>query len=258
MNTHVKYNLKDFAKVVGPIIFISLFFTVLTFFVEQPFNEQFSPNNFLWWWISTVSTVGYGDIVPVTDLGKFFGSVVVFTSILFIAVGVSQINQLFTLFAKARESGLRKLHFKDHVVIINESFMLHSLTKLVSEIFPEKKIVIFNNTRESYRNPSKNVFFYHGNPSSREDLTNINIAESFLCLILSREDMSQPDIFNIVVASEIERINSKIVTIVDLIHTSSADEVRKYKPDVVISQKQLADSVAEHSHKLKEILKSLV
>lgn len=42
----------------------------------------------LWWALATLTTVGYGDIVPVTDLGKVIGSVVMIVGFIFYAVPV--------------------------------------------------------------------------------------------------------------------------------------------------------------------------
>ncbi len=46
--------------------------SIAIFYIESP-NEGTQINSFLdavWWTVSTVTTVGYGDIVPVTDAGK--------------------------------------------------------------------------------------------------------------------------------------------------------------------------------------------
>jgi voltage-gated potassium channel len=42
----------------------------------------------LWWCVSTVTTVGYGDIVPVTDLGRF-------VAMFYMFFGISMISLLF-------------------------------------------------------------------------------------------------------------------------------------------------------------------
>ncbi|MEO0480215.1 MAG: ion transporter [Planctomycetota bacterium] len=40
----------------------------------------------LWWAVITITTVGYGDVVPVTPIGKFFGSMVALLSVVLVAV----------------------------------------------------------------------------------------------------------------------------------------------------------------------------
>jgi voltage-gated potassium channel len=59
------------------ILFILVIISFIMFFVEheaQP--EQFSsiPAT-MWWGIATLTTVGYGDLVPMTPLGKFLGGI---------------------------------------------------------------------------------------------------------------------------------------------------------------------------------------
>lgn len=49
-----------------------------------------------WWAVVTMSTVGYGDIVPKTGAGKVLGSVVVFLSMIFLALPMTIIVSKFS------------------------------------------------------------------------------------------------------------------------------------------------------------------
>jgi len=50
----------------------------LMFFVENPAQPQIftSIPAAMWWAVATLTTVGYGDIYPITPLGKFLGAIV--------------------------------------------------------------------------------------------------------------------------------------------------------------------------------------
>lgn len=48
----------------------------------------------MYWCLTTQATVGYGDIYPVTPLGKFFGAMVVLLGVMSIALPVSVIGNV--------------------------------------------------------------------------------------------------------------------------------------------------------------------
>jgi hypothetical protein len=56
---------------------------------NHPYSEIKSLEDALWWCISTVTTVGYGDIVPVTNLGRA-------VAILYMGFGISIIALLLS------------------------------------------------------------------------------------------------------------------------------------------------------------------
>jgi voltage-gated potassium channel len=49
-----------------------------------------------WWAIATLTTVGYGDVTPITPLGRLFGSVVMITGLCILALPVAIIASGFT------------------------------------------------------------------------------------------------------------------------------------------------------------------
>ncbi len=43
----------------------------------------------VWWTVATITTVGYGDIVPLSDLGRIIGVFYMFFGVTFIALSIS-------------------------------------------------------------------------------------------------------------------------------------------------------------------------
>ena len=68
--------------------FVMLFSAIIMYTVENPVQPEQFPNviSSLWWAICTLTTVGYGDIYPVTDVGRFFASIISLVGIGIIAI----------------------------------------------------------------------------------------------------------------------------------------------------------------------------
>jgi len=60
------------------VVLLMIVAAVLEFYVESPVQPENFDSAFsgLWWAVSTITTVGYGDMVPVTVLGKVLGAII--------------------------------------------------------------------------------------------------------------------------------------------------------------------------------------
>lgn len=68
--------------------FVMLFSAIVMYTVENPVQPEQFPNviTSLWWAICTLTTVGYGDVYPVTSVGRFFASLISLIGIGIIAI----------------------------------------------------------------------------------------------------------------------------------------------------------------------------
>ena len=69
-------------------LFVMLFSAIVMYTVENPVQPEQFPNVIasLWWAICTLTTVGYGDVYPVTAVGRLFASVISLVGIGIIAI----------------------------------------------------------------------------------------------------------------------------------------------------------------------------
>ncbi|HEX3647534.1 MAG TPA: potassium channel family protein [Pseudonocardiaceae bacterium] len=56
----------------------------------------------MWWALQTVTTVGYGDVVPTTAFGRVIGAVVMVSSVAFVSVLTAAITSVFVQRARRR------------------------------------------------------------------------------------------------------------------------------------------------------------
>ncbi len=78
-------------ELVGSLFFVVLLMLVtslLMYSVEHDAQPEAFSNAFsgLWWAVATVTTVGYGDIYPITPLGRLLGALIAFSGIAAVAV----------------------------------------------------------------------------------------------------------------------------------------------------------------------------
>ena len=106
-------------------VFVMLFSAIIMYTVENPVQPEQFPNviSSLWWAICTLTTVGYGDVYPITHIGRFLASVISLVGIGIIAIPTGIIaagfNQVISKERKdeTKESTINKMNEEQLLVL---------------------------------------------------------------------------------------------------------------------------------------------
>jgi voltage-gated potassium channel len=85
-------------RVAGVALGVVFVASLVAYFAEHPTNPEFgNVGDAFWWGIVTLTTVGYGDIVPKTSTGRWAGVVIMFTGIGVLGVLAGSLASFFRL-----------------------------------------------------------------------------------------------------------------------------------------------------------------
>ncbi len=89
------------------VFIILIFASTLMYFLESEAHPQAfgSIPDAMWWGVITLTTVGYGDIYPITPLGKFLGSILAFLGIGLFALPAGIISSGFSEEIQRKKQG---------------------------------------------------------------------------------------------------------------------------------------------------------
>ncbi|RBP88248.1 voltage-gated potassium channel [Cytobacillus firmus] len=178
----------------------------------------------LWWTMTTLVTVGYGDYFPVSDFGRIFTMLLLYTfGIGAMGIIIGKVFESFSMYRKWKEEGKLTYSGKGHYILIGAS--KEKLENVVEEILHSKQkcdVVIVDH---SERTPMEHerIHFVSGNPAEEDVLMKANILEAKSVAIFSddRNDHAEySDGKTLLIASRVEHISKKneksIYTIVEI------------------------------------------
>lgn len=182
-------------------------------FMKHVEPEAF-PSTFdgLWWTMTTLATVGYGDIYPTTIIGKIFAMLLYVVGIGIMTLLIGKVIDFLIMRKRLREEG--KLQIKDskHIILVGWSKKAQITLQEILEASEEMIIVIIDETLEKTPILHERVKFVKGDPASEHCLLQANVLECSKVFIFSPESAAssrEADGSTVLTALSIEGIGSK-------------------------------------------------
>ncbi len=215
----------------------------------------------LWWALVTITTVGFGDITPVTGLGRIIGGVMMvggmFTLALFAGiVGHSLLHAVLGI----REEQFRMSGYVNHIVVCGYemgSGML--LDVLVEEINTDDQQVVFFGPYERPRGLPPEFMWVQGDPTKESELDKARIVQASNVIITGsrRVKPQEADAATILTAftiraqlskSELAGKRKKPVHIVaEILDSENVQHARAAGADEVVETRKVGYSLLAHA-----------
>jgi voltage-gated potassium channel len=237
--------MKKQARFLAILLSLSFLISSLLFWnYEHPVNPAIrSFGDVLWWWLVSSSTVGYGDISPLTVPGRLAGA-------LTIIVGIYCYTNFITLTAERLNSlmhrdllGTAQIHSADHIVICEYTAFADELLQVIPD-YPDlagRHAVVVTDLVAV--NPYPHTSFVRGVPISPVALRQANIEQAAYIFIFSNSRFQEPDLKTLHTVSRIQHLNPKARIFVEM-HNPSSEFVRYLNHSVtILKSRDLLESV---------------
>lgn len=177
------------------VLGVGIYFTLLNYLLEfesRIENPQIKDwEDAFWYSTVTLTTVGYGDIVPQTPSGRAIGSVFILFSLGIYGLLIGQISSILGTIKETRRLGMHGTTFTNHVVIIGWNDFGKAVTDQL--VAAKRNVAIVTRDKDNIDiineyYGGKNVFTLFSDYNNIEILAKVNIEQSSTVFINLNDD----------------------------------------------------------------------
>ncbi|MBU1247098.1 MAG: ion transporter [Proteobacteria bacterium] len=186
-----------FAKLILAVMLLLFTSTLGFYFFELKGNGEAGIFSALWWAVVTMTTVGYGDLYPVTLAGRLMGVLVMVSGIGLVSTLTGNLAS-FLVDRKARKrKGLLEVKLSDHVIFIGWNDFGLGLVKTLRDngVLRSRSLVLVNSLSQEARDEisfaldmGENLNFVWGNITQKSVIHKAKPSTAKVIYILCQSD----------------------------------------------------------------------
>lgn len=211
---------------------------VAIYFAEHRVNDDFRTlGDCIWWAIVTMSTVGYGDKVPVTAPGRAVAAVCMVAGPIMLVSLTASVGVLVFDEWRRMVRGMSQVVVKNHVVICGwNSRAMDAIRELrLSQRFHRWPITIIDDKVETKPIEDGKVTFVHGTPADTSVLERANIRQAGFVIVFAEDGTPAADQKTALIVLAIKTLNPSIQSCAELNDARNEVHLRRAGCDVVVN-----------------------
>ncbi|MDP1675741.1 MAG: ion channel [Bacteroidota bacterium] len=235
-----------FQMTVAILIVINVTAAIVYFFEHRSNAEQYKNyGDALWWSIVTVATVGYGDIVPKTELGRIFASLTILSGVILISLFTATISSVFVARKIKESQGLQDIDFTKHTLICGWNAQVEDVLRifdryqnkqmqivLVNDAPPDKIEAVIN----AYQNIE--IKFVRGDFSRETILNRANVKFASDAIVVPDAGSVGADEKTLLSILTMKSLNPKLKVCAHILNKENRQHIKRANADEVIVSDQ--------------------
>jgi voltage-gated potassium channel len=177
------------------VIFFIFIMSLLGAFIFYHIEAGKNPNlhsfgQAMWWVVVSITSVGYGDIVPMTSTGKILGVFVIFTGVAVFSMFTAVISSIFVSQKLKEERGLKQVSEKNHIILCGWNHTADQILKVIFRNNNSLSVVMINQLSEDqiqnvmFTFKENQLQFVRGDFAQEEILGRANISKARTVIII--------------------------------------------------------------------------
>ena len=207
---------------------------------DLPNSEIRTLSDAFWWLIVTISTVGYGDVIPTSSAGKVLGSLAIVVGVALFTTVTGSVASLLVERSIKKKKGLGNVRMKNHIVLLGKSGNLNLVLESLVNYGRKRAVIVSDMDESEFENiqmnfPEIELDFVKGDFTKDQTLRRASINSSDAVVILADSNfVEDPDEKTLIAILAVRSIDPSVRIIAEVVNEEKAKHILRAGANKVI------------------------